>query len=280
MRICFFLCIVLVTCSVTAEDTDAEFFNSFDTDKDSKISWGELLAGLWQNRKVSLHEFAAADEDGNGFLQGPELQKKYAGKTTFKELAEATKTLDEEGQYLEKQQYVEAIKQVWAAQIHGPFEEADTNKDDHLDMSEFHPMHDKLVASAKSNLFNDANSDSDAHITHEEWKQMVYHGGFHNKIKAAMSFFESADIDGDEILTLEEFLAHNKENTKEKFEAFVPTDTVDKTSVTKEQFSGFADHQFHYVADKTFKDADTDTDGKVTKSEFENAKDYGMNIEL
>jgi Ca2+-binding EF-hand superfamily protein len=101
---------------------------------------------------------------------------------------------------------------------------------------------------------------------------------------SAIAFFEDADANADNILTVEELVQYDKvhhetatvESVREHFDAMVPEDSTDRSRLTQEEFMQFLNHEYQHTARKSFDSTDTDKDGKVTKEEWRKAKDHGI----
>ena len=138
-----------------------------------------------------MHVFDNADENKNGFLQDEELDKEESHGRTFKQMAVMTGTFDTEGNYFGRPNYEEAVQKLWANETTVAFDGADTNKDGHLDATEFIPLYETLNTQAMERLFGDVDADNDGNVTPEEWKAMIYGKRFESGHEAAKVFFSA-----------------------------------------------------------------------------------------
>jgi len=258
---------------MTSEE-EVALFNAADKDASKSISEHEFMDFLWANRRLDMSSFNKADADKDGFLSGDELAEEESPGRSFQRFLFFTK---EEGK-LSSESYIKALQELWSERIQPFFLRADENSDLGLDIVEFIPIYEKLSKRAKDRHFNLEKNGSGIGI--EQWKRIAYHGRFEEHHELGARFFESADSNGDEILTLSEYMENDKSNTKEGFDAMIPSDQKDRNVLSRKNFDGYLADDFHVVSLRTFEDADVDNDGALSYEEFTEGNHFGHVVKL
>jgi len=138
---------------------------------------------------------------------------------------------------------------------HDTFLKADTDANSFISAEEFLAItpihHDDVTTVEKEARFQELDTDQDGQISQDEWE--VGHDRF-----------AAADIDGDELVSLDEFLSLTELNGKEipteqKEERFVEIDSDEDSYITQAEWDAAHDR---------FAVIDTDKDELITKEEF------------